>query len=480
MKKTTKKVIFIEPMAATNVFSHYITIPMLGPVYLATIANEAGIDVSILNENILGRKLRSDEIADADILCLSCMTATVERGKEIAWEYKNIRKIRGLESHTIIGGIHASMIPDDVVNDFDQVFIGEAETKIVDLLNGELNDKIVHGEPLVDLDSLPTPNFKLIKGWRRIKTLPIMTSRGCPYNCTFCSVTEMFGRGYRNKSVDRIIDEIIEYNTKQLFFVDDHFVVNKKHTRNLLDKMESNNIKLKWSCQLRSDVSRDKELVAIMKARGCKTVFIGFESINPETLKELKKNQTVEDIRNAVRVFKRNNIGVHGMFMLGGDKDDKDVFKATSEFCRSSGLSSVQYLILTPLPGTEFYRRIESEGRLLHKNWQFYDALHVVFEPKKVSPEELQQAMIDCFNDFYTYTSALNDAISIFFQTIDALLKSIVKKVNLPSFEPSFIKVFGKHIVKKWVQFNRPYLGYLRILSLGKGVKLAKETEFSE
>lgn len=469
------KVAFVEPMGAySNVFADYMTIPMLGPLYLGSIAEDAGFDVVILNENILKRQVHDNELADIDILCISCMTATIERGKEISHRYKAIREEKELPSRSIIGGIHASMIPEDVINDFDQVFVGEAETKIVDLLKGKIKAKIVQGEPLQSLDSIPIPNFELIKGKRKLKTKPIMTSRGCPYNCTFCSVTEMFGRGYRTMSVDRVIEQVKAHDASWLFFVDDHFVVKKDRTREILDRMEEENIRTKWSCQLRADVSRDEELVSRMADNGCKTVYIGFESINPDSLKDIQKAQSVEDIENAARVFKENGILVHGMFMLGSDSDKEGIFESTSKFCREAGLSSVQYLILTPLPGTEFYRKIESEGRLLHKKWDFYDAMHVVFEPKNFTPSELQEGMIECFHDFYSYSHAFNDALDIFFRTVGACCRSLVEKARFPNIESALVKAFGKHIVRKWIQFNRPYLGYLKIQSIGEKHRLSR------
>lgn len=461
-----QKVVFVEPMGAySNVFARFMSIPMLGPLYLGTIAEEAGYDVSILNENILGRGIRSDELEDVDILCMSCMTATVGRGKTIAQEYRSARESQGLPSRAIIGGIHASMIPEDVVDDFDQVFVGEAETKILDVLSGRIQDRIVHGERVQNLDSTPIPNFKLLKNWQKISIWPIMTSRGCPFNCTFCSVTEMFGRGYRTKSVERVMEEVAAYGHDNLFFVDDHFVVNKKRTRHMLDALMTNHPSMTWSCQLRTEISKDHELVAQMRQAGCRTVYIGFESINPESLLEMHKGQDVADIERSIKVFRHNRINVHGMFMFGSDSDQEGIFEETSEFCRRSGLSSVQYLILTPLPGTEFYRKIEAEGRLLHKNWQFYDAMHVVFQPKHISPLELQQGMIDCFSDFYSYANGINDALNSVSEAVVTLLKRTHSKVHFPSFSTPLLKIGGRAIVKRWLRNNAAYLGYLDIIT---------------
>ncbi len=466
-RKCGPKVVFVEPMGAfSNVFDQYMTIPMLGPLYLATIVEREGYEVSILNENIMGRKITPTELRDVDILCLSCMTATVDRGKEISRQYKALRRSLGGKSRTIIGGIHASMIPEDVMPDFDQVFIGEAETKILDVLEGQIQEKIVYGEKIDNLDHLPVPNFKLIKNWEKIKVWPIMTSRGCPYNCSFCSVTEMFGRRYRTKTIGRVLEEMTLYDRDFLFFVDDHFALDKDRTKRLLDLIDKSEMNVKWSCQSRTEVSQDKDLVAQMRRAGCTTVYVGFESISQKSLREMKKGQSVADIKRTIEVFKKNDINIHGMFMFGSDSDEKEIFKLTSKFCLESVLTSVQYLILTPFPGTVFYKKIEREGRLLHKNWSLYDAMHVVFQPKNLSPSELQQGMIDCFSDFYSYVKAFNEAIDVFFKTFLALGKKMYKSVSFPSITPLLIKAAGRRIVKKWISYNKPYLNYLKNVSL--------------
>lgn len=463
------KILFVEPRGAyANVFEKSMSIPMLGPVYLSTILKNAGFNVSIINENILRRKVTGKELAAADILCVSCMTATIKRGKEIAKEYKSIRKLLGEKSRSIIGGIHASMLPEDVADDFDQVFVGEAENDIVDVITGKRNEKIIKGSPVTDLDSIPVPDFSLLKGWQDIKVVPIMTSRGCPYNCNFCSVTEMFGRGYRTRSIDKVMEEFEIHKDKKIFFVDDHFVVNKKRTNEMLDRIAGCGENKTWSAQLRTEVSRDLPLVRKMRKNGCNMVYIGFESINPESLEEMNKKQSVEDISRSIRIFQENGIFVHGMFMFGSDSDNKNIFKATSKFCLDSGITSVQYMILTPLPGTELYRKLEKEKRILHKKWEYYDAMHVVFKPRNFTPAELQQGMIDSFSEFYSYTESINEAMNAVFNSVFVFFKRMYSNVRFPSFIPPLIKWFGHKIVKNWISYNKDYLIYLNKLDFRK------------
>ncbi|MEE9526015.1 MAG: radical SAM protein [Candidatus Woesearchaeota archaeon] len=455
--KFTKKVIFVEPRGAqSNVFDKYMAIPLLGPVYLATIAKKAGYDVQVINENILRRKINMFELRSADILCLSCITTTVNRGKDIAKRYKRLRP----DGKTIIGGIHASMISEDVVNDFDQVFVGEAENNILDVLSGKTKDKIIYGKK-VEMKDVPIPDFRLVKNWKKIKIWPVMTSRGCPFDCTFCSVTEMFGRNYRMQSIDRVMKEITRYKRGRIFFVDDHFAANQKRTNELMDEMIKSKFNRYWSAQVRTEASKDEKFVAKMRKAGCTIVYIGLESINPNSLKEMNKKQSVEDIKRSIKVFKNNGISVHGMFILGSDTDTKRDFRATADFCKDVGLSYVQYSILTPLPGTRTYAKLEKQGRLLHKKWDFYDGMHAVFKPMKMSAEELQHGFIDCFSDFYTYTNGINDALNAVFDSTVILGKKLYKRAYFPSFHPALMRVAGKEILKSWLKQNRFYFRYL-------------------
>jgi radical SAM superfamily enzyme YgiQ (UPF0313 family) len=328
-------------------------------------------------------------------------------------------------------------------------------------LAGKLTDKIVRGDKVENLDQAPFPDFSLIKESEKITVRPVMTSRGCTYGCNFCSVTEMFGQRYRTRSVENVIAEIIQYKNGTVFFVDDHFVVNPLRTDRLLDAMIASGFNRKWSAQLRTEVSRKPNLVAKMKRAGCDIVYIGFESVNPQSLLGMKKGQTVEDIRRSIRVFKEHGIMVHGMFMLGNDSDTRETFALTSDFCRENGIDFVQYTILTPLPGTELFRKLEKEGRLLHRNWEYYDALHTVFRPANVTADELQQGMIECFSDFYTYANAANDALNAMVDVVIVAVKKLYSQAYFPSLYPSLVKIFGRGIVRKWIKYNRPYLRYL-------------------
>jgi len=467
-----QNILFVEPSGApSNVFSKFMTIPLLGPIYLATIARQAGHHAAIFNENIMKSPIKGSAMADADILCLSCLTATINRGKEIASEYRQVRKKVGRPSRVLVGGIHASMMAHDIEEYFDQVIVGEAEHIFLDLAEGRITDRIVQGSRIDDLDSLPNPDYTTLISHRRMAVAPVMTSRGCPYDCSFCSVTGMFGRKYRSQTPERVMEELMRSRDhwRWVFFVDDNFAADLDRTDRLLDLMIKNKFKLRWSAQVRTEVTRNPEFVAKMRHAGCKIVYVGFESVNPETLKDFNKRQTVEDISRSIRVFQKNSINVHGMFMLGSDTDTKEVFGATTRFCNEMNLEYAQYSILTPLPGTRIYEQFMREGRLLHKDWSMYDGLHAVFSPKNMTPNDLQKGMIECFSGFYTYLNAFDDALSAFGRTVSATIKSFYTRAFFPSFYPSIMKVMGRQLMRQWVNKNQHYLAYLR---QGRGKKI--------
>lgn len=450
------KIVFVEPRAKENIFSQYMNLPLLGPVYLATILQQNGYEVQVINENILKRGISKTEL-DADILCMTGVTATIERGYEIIDQFKK----QNPGGKVIIGGIHASFMPEEAAKHADHVLVGEGEKVILDLVQGRFKQKIVYGEQLSDLDEAPIPDLSLIKDSHKIKPSPVMTSRGCPFNCKFCAVTQMFGRKIRSNSVNRVIEEISLAKQKTIFFYDDHFAAFKHRLHEILDRIKQERINKTWSAQVRIDIAKDPELVAKMNDTGCDWVYVGLESVNPETLKQYNKAQTVQNIKESIKIFHDNNINVHGMFVLGSDADDKKVFDKTSTFCNVHKIDTAQFSILTPVPGSAMYKTFVQNKRLLHNKWRFYDGLHAVFKPKQMTALDLQTGMIDTFKSFYNYKKGIKNFIS---ETINAgitKVEAIIAKRKNRSFTFHY-KFAGKNIIRRWLKQNSHYFEYLK------------------
>jgi radical SAM superfamily enzyme YgiQ (UPF0313 family) len=199
-----KSVVFIEPSGAeANVFEDYMKLPLTGTLYLGTILHNAGYDVRIFNESVLPEHIDPFAI-QADVYCISSLTTSVNRAKALASQFRRIYP----KSRIIVGGIHASLLPADFVDIADCVVQGEAEKNIVDIVEGASGEKIVQGQAFDDIEDLPLINYRLIQGFESMDIIPILTSRGCPFDSNFCTVTKIFGKRFRMQSPQRIVTEV--------------------------------------------------------------------------------------------------------------------------------------------------------------------------------------------------------------------------------------------------------------------------------
>lgn len=453
-----KKILFVEPMGVeANVFAGQSRLPLLGPLYLGTILKQAGFDVVIYNENILMRKLTAEELT-SDVLCLTLITSTALRGYEIARQFRQLNP----KSRIIIGGVHPTFMPEEALRFADQVVVGEGEKIVQKIVTGEIKDSIVYGEPTENLDEIPIPDFNLLKNSEQMKVFPLITSRGCPFDCDFCSVTQMFGRKYRTTSIQRAINEFKVLKGKDIFVYDDNFTANPKRTHELMHRLIQEDLGITWSAQVRTEITKREELVSEMQRAGCNRVCVGFESISPKALKELHKSQTVDDIKRSIEVFHKCSIKIHGMFMFGSESDDVDLFQSTLDFCKRYQINTVQYMALTPLYGTRLYRSLKEQNRILHNDWSKYDGMHVVFRPKRMTALELQKGIIQTYQDFYSYLLAIEDALKSAGGLVGRLFKNTKQKMKDYRLDNIKYKLLGRMIINRWLRLNRGYLNYLK------------------
>ena len=451
------RISFIEAKSpAANIFSKF-PIPRLGAVLLSTMLKERGYDVKAFIEDIAAPDWAY--IENSDVVCISTITSTSRRAYRIA---DRCRK-KGIP--VVMGGAHPSFLPEESMEHADYVVRGEGDETLPELIdylkkgtphitsikglsyrnngNGVINNP---PRPLIeDLDTLPLPDFKLVQQWKPSSIYPISTSRGCPFNCKFCSVIQMFGRKYRFKSVETLTKElkhIHSFSKGNKFFVDDNFTANKGRTKELLRAMIAERISFKWSAQVRTDVAKDEELLRLMADAGCDTVHIGFESVNPKTLEAYNKKQNLEEIIHCIRTVRDHGIEIHGMFVFGADTDTVDTLKKTTDFAITHGIDTIQFLMLTPLPGTPFFYEMKESGRLLHIDWSKYDGHHIVFEPSLMSPQTLHIESLKAMGRFYSW-------------------KYIFKHLAHFDFFHVAIGLYGKKAVKRALDEARDYLNSL-------------------
>jgi radical SAM superfamily enzyme YgiQ (UPF0313 family) len=433
--------LFIEPASdQINIFTQY-TLPRLGSFILAGLVNRRiSWTARVFVEGRRRFDLRAWIAAHGrpEVVGISTITPTVKRGYALA------DQCRALGLPVVLGGPHVTFLPEEALERADLVVRGEGEGAMNALLDlwhdgyvpatdarygavpnlswKDASGMIRHNPVapwITDLDALPVPDFTLAGGTAdcmigRTKTVMVQTSRGCPFHCSFCSVTGMFGRKFRYRSVEAVVEELRAYDSRDhfVFFCDDNFTANRRRARELLEAMIAARFRFQWSTQVRTDVAREPELVSLMKRAGCHTVFIGFESVNPRSLAEMKKSQSLEDIRCAVGVFQRAGIHIHGMFVFGFEQDDWETVESTVRFIRETKLTSVQLLILTPLPGSELFETLQAAGRITTFDWDLYDTHHVVFQPARLTPYELQWAQVSGHTRLYALGEGLRKLIT--------------------------------------------------------------------
>ena len=407
------KIRLIEPEPPGEHVWAKVLLPRLGLPIIGARLKGAGHDVLVYNPTMA--PIDWDDVYTSDLVGLSSTTSTATT----AYGFADVLRSRGIP--VIIGGSHVTFMADEALGHVDYVARGEGGeqlmVELIEALHGgrELDSiaglsftrdgEAVHNPlrpPLADLDELPFPDLRLVVGSEKLKTKPIMTSWGCPFDCTFCSVTAMFGKKYRVRSAENVIAELKDKRPELIFFYDDNFAASKKRLKRLLQMMIDEGLAVPWSAQVRTDVVRDPELMDLMRRSGCHLVYLGLESVNQETLDNFEKAQTVDDIRKAIRILHEYGIKAHGMFVLGADPDDVQTVRDTVTFAKDNRIDTVMLNILTPLPGTQQFNEMDAEGRIFDKRWELYDAHHVVFEPRRMTPYELQIETLRGYARFYS------------------------------------------------------------------------------
>jgi radical SAM superfamily enzyme YgiQ (UPF0313 family) len=459
MKRSLRKLVFVEPKSTHLHIYSRVCIPRLGSVLLGTIMRAKGYDVRVFIEDI--QAIDMSELHAADLVAVSAITSTAPQS------YKLADMMRAAGKIVVMGGTHTSFMPEEGMQHADFVVRGEGEfafQELVDALQrGDGFDKIqnltyrtdegrVVSNPerakIPNLDVNPIPDYHLISGWKPGGVISVATSRGCPFSCTFCSVPGMYGHAFRTHSIDRVLEELtLHKGNMYTFFADDIFTANKKRVKELLRKMIERNLTPQWGAQVRTETVDDPELLAMMRDSNCFNVYVGFESINPRTLKLFQKKQDLAKIERSIERFHEHKIRIHGMFVVGSDEDDVETIDATAEFALKHDIDSIQFMILTPIPGSPDWDTLYDKGDkyVINRNWTFYDGHHAVHQPRRMSPWELQTAAIGAMEKFYSW-------------------RGIAKKLLKRDLYYVTIRYWGKKMLRQWWkdEDNRAYVDWLK------------------
>ncbi len=374
------------------------------PLNLMTLAalTPASCSVTILDEHV--HSIDFDE--PVDLVGVTAMTNQAERAYEIADRYRR----RGVR--VVIGGMHASALPDEALRFTDAVAVGEAERTWPELVNdfcaGRLMSHYPCGE-LPELRDLPLARRDLLRSDDYFTFNVMQTSRGCPHRCSFCSVSTFSGKRFRYRPTEEVIEEV-KYlksleNGRFILFLDDNIVGKVNRAKELFEALIPLNIY--WASQATLSIGRDRELLELAARSGCKALYVGLESVSPRTLNGMgKKVNDPAEYVSLIDTIHDYRIAVLGSFVLGADGDDPFTFKQTADFIDTTKMDTAFFHLLTPLPGTRLYEELEREKRLLGLDWnEIWD--RVSYRPKNMSTSELEAGVRELNRRIYSFRSIL-------------------------------------------------------------------------
>jgi radical SAM superfamily enzyme YgiQ (UPF0313 family) len=346
-----------------------------------------------------------DLMQPVDLVGITMMTCQAPRGYWIADHFRR----RGVP--VICGGSHASFMVDECLEHFDSVVVNEAEMVWPDLMADFTADRlqpVYHSQQLIDLAELPMPRKDLFcNTGTTLNAMVAQTGRGCPLGCNFCTVTLMYGRQFRTRPVEHVVEEIRRYPSRLFFFVDDNIFLSHAYAYELFEALIP--LKIRWGSQASLElICKDEKLLRLAARSGCISLFVGFESVDQETLNKAHKafNKVRKFDENVARMRKQG-INVVGAFIFGFESDTRETFQKTYDFAMRNRLSMVNCGIMTPFPGTEVFHKAEREGLLADRNWEHYTGANLVWKHPTLEKEEMERLYLEFRRAFYTWPSIL-------------------------------------------------------------------------
>lgn len=415
------KVKIIEPYHLDKRYDVRSLTPSLGPVVIASLLEQRGHEVEVISEYVT--RLNFDELDEANLVGISLTTYNAGRGFEIA------QRIRGPK---VFGGFHASLMPEECLKYGDYVIKGDGHSlaQLVDFLSeggtGDLHEipNLVYknnGHIIYTREEPKAlnviPDFSLVKNYDKMNLnsflrIPMLAnaSRGCHHKCTFCCIREIY-KDFRRKDktvVAKSIQSLAKMNhplprlyPRGIWITDDNFFTDMKWAKEVLEELSRIRTGCELLIQARVDVAYDEELLELMQRAGISRLYLGIESLNQKSLDNFEKNASLPDIEYAVKKIRTYGIDIYGLFIFGDDEFKKGDGARVATFARRSGLSGVLIQPLTPFPGTELFRKLKAENRILHENWNEYNG-KVVFQPKNVTPRELLEEIYVCYRKVFS------------------------------------------------------------------------------
>lgn len=398
------KVTFILPCVGKKPGEPYVKTWRMEPLAIAVLASltPPGIRRAFYDDRL--EQIPYDE--PTDLAAINVESYSARRAYQVAEKFRR----RGVP--VVLGGFHATLMPDEVEKHADAVVVGAAEplwpTLLEDFQAGKLKPRYAcdHANSF----SAVLPDRSIYKGKKYTRVTLVEAGRGCPHHCEFCSICRFFNRRYFPRPVEDVVREIKTLKAKHIFFIDDNLVVNREHTIELLTALKP--LGLVWVGQVSLSIAGDPVLLRLMKESGCNGVLIGFESLNKENLRAMGKtiNAAVRDYGEALDILRKYRLAIYATFMFGYDNDTEESFAETLRFALKQKFFFTAFNHVVPFPGTPLYDRLRQEGRLLYDKWWLADDYRfgdIAFRPGKMSAEQLSQYCLDYRNKFYSPGSIL-------------------------------------------------------------------------
>jgi radical SAM superfamily enzyme YgiQ (UPF0313 family) len=392
------------------------------PLNLLVLAGLTPIEweTEVIDENI--RKADYTTMSRPDLVGITAFTSQAVRAYEIADGFRS----RGIP--VVMGGIHASMCAEEAIKHVDSVVTGEAESVWVDVLGDAVRGtlKSIYRGTLTDMKGSPIARHELLTNGYHFGS--IQTTRGCPLNCNFCSVTAFNGRRYRKRPIENVVEEFKHICEKFVLIVDDNLIGTRtehiERAKELYREMINAKLGKKWMAQVTINMADDEELLRLASDAGCFGVYIGIESITEDGMVELKKSINLKktvNIKESIKNMHRHGILVCGSFIIGLDVDRKGIGRKIAAAAELWELDAIAVQFMTPLPGTRLWENMEETGRIAANrfpdDWKYYTLLHPVVSYKNFTWPEIRQERYKCLRNFYSLWRILLRGVNVLLRT---------------------------------------------------------------
>jgi radical SAM superfamily enzyme YgiQ (UPF0313 family) len=414
---------------ATSPFFRPVKYSLFPPLGLATLAGYLSPDDEIDLQDEHVERLRLDD--SPDLVVIQVYITSARRAYRLADHY------RAHGAYVVLGGLHVTSLPEEAAAHADSIFLGPGEDTWPRFLQdfGAGCPQSVYRSVTRTLAGLPPIRRDLIKRHLYLVPNSIVVSRGCPYVCDFCYKEAFFegGKGFYTQRVDDALAEIDRLPGRHLYFLDDHLFGDAPLAEALFEGMRGMG-RLWQAAGTVNSVLRPRLLEKAVES-GLRSLFVGFETLDPQSLRAQSKFQNLHrDYSAAVRRLQSLGVMINGSFVFGMDEDDPGVFARTVEWAVEHGITTATFHILTPYPGTALYKKMQAEGRLLHSHWDLYDTRHVVFRTRGMTEEQLESGYWQAYRDFYRWSSIARGAWNK--PSVQEAMRHVAYSAGWKKFEP--------------------------------------------